>query len=172
MNPQQLIEKTCLMSCIMVAAFILFACLAITSYILGPVSAQITPSLTSTSTPDSLTSPQSSVMPESLPSLDSEIRPVAQDTADLQNSTTTNITQLATISSTTTNQPIVPASLAPVSTESNVDSGDYDDSGDGSSGDDSNDDDNGDDDSGDDGDGDGGDSVAIAGGGGAFASAG
>src|SRR5688572_27916951 len=95
--------------------------------------------------------------------------------ATVQNSTSANITQLATIPP-TSSQPITPASFTPVSEEpvddesddSTSSTDDDEDESDGSSGDDDGDDseDNGND------DGDGGDSSASAGGGGAFASAG
>ena len=150
-----MIEKACLITCVVAAAFILFASIAATSYLLGPVSAQISPSV---STPDSSTSPQSSVLPKNLQSADLDSGFTVQDAVgSVENNATTNITQLATIAP-IVEQPIIPASLAPASPESS---------------DDSNDDDSGDDDSGDDdGDGGGGGSVAIAGGGEAFASAG
>jgi hypothetical protein len=97
------------------------------------------------------------VLPESLPSSDTGIEFVAQNMTDpVQNNTSANITQLETIPS-IIDQPITPTSFTPVSKE-------FDNS------DDSGDDDSGDDDSGD--DGDGGGSVAIAGDGGAFTSAG
>src|SRR5918996_1724153 len=129
-------------SFIAAAASVLLAYMIATSHLPGLASAQMTPS--SSPMPDSSTSPQSSVLPESLQSLDSEIRPVAQDIGEpLQNNTTSNITQLATLPS-IVNQPIIPASLTPVSAESNDDDS-GDDFNDDDSGDDSNDDDSGDD---------------------------
>ena len=124
---------------IVAATAVLLAFLSVPSMIPGQVSAQITPSGT----------PGPS-------NVGIGFGFMAQDSADpVQNSTSANITQLATIPP-TANQPITPAALTPVSEVS-------DDSDDSSS---SNDDD---DDSDDDGDGG---SSAFAGGGGAFASAG
>ncbi|MGH9974463.1 MAG: hypothetical protein ACRD8Z_01310, partial [Nitrososphaeraceae archaeon] len=135
-SQKYMIEKACLITCVVAAAFILLASIAVTSYLLGPVSAQITPSV---STPDSSTISQSSVLPKNLQSADLEGGFTAQNTAgSVQNNATTNITQLATIAP-IVEQPITPASLAPVSAESSGDSNDDD------SGDDSNDDDSGDD---------------------------
>jgi hypothetical protein len=148
---------------IVAATAVLLAFLSVPSMIPGQVSAQITPS----GTPG--------------PS-NAGIGFMAQDSADpVQNSTSANITQLATIPP-TANQPITPAALTPVSevsddsddsSSSNDDDSDDssssndDDSDDSSSSDD--DDDDSDDDSDDDGDGS---SSAFSGGGGAFASAG
>jgi hypothetical protein len=148
---------------IVAATAVLLAFLSVPSMMPGQVSAQITPSGT----------------PE--PS-NAGIGFMAQDSADpVQNSTSANITQLATIPP-TANQPITPAALTPVSevsdesddsSSSNDDESDDssssndDESDDSSSSDDSDDDSDGDSD----GDGDGG-SSAFAGGGGAFASAG
>ena len=144
---------------IVAATAVLLAFLSVPSMIPGQVSAQITPSGT----------PGPSNVGFGF---------MAQDSADpVQNSTSANITQLATIPP-TANQPITPAALTPVS-EVSDDSDDSsssndDDSDDSSSSndDDSDDSSSSDDDDGDsDGDGDGG-SSAFAGGGGAFASAG
>ena len=157
---------------IVASTSVLLAFLSVPSQTPSQVSAQITPSST-------------------LESQDTEIGFIAQDPADpVQNSTSANITQLATILP-AASQPITPASFTPVSevTEDSGDSassnGDDDDSdrtaavavtmiivmimawqwrGDGDG-----DNDNGD---GDSDDGDGGDSSAFAGGGGAFAFAG
>ena len=163
---------------IVAATSVLLAFISVPSQIPSQVSAQITPSLT-------------------LESQDTGIGFMAQDPADpVQNSTSANITQLATILP-TASQTITPASFTPVSevtedsgdsTSSNGDdddsdsssssssssSGDSDndnsdDSGDGDNDNGDGDNDNGD---GDSDDGDGGGSSAFAGGGGAFASAG
>jgi hypothetical protein len=85
----------------------------------------------------------------------SNIGLMGQDSADpIQNTTASNITQLATVSP-TTSQPIAPASLTPVVEESDESSStNDDDENDGNDGDDSGDDDSGDDDSGDDDSGD------------------
>ena len=137
------------------------------------VSAQITPSST-------------------LESQDTEIGFIAQDPADpVQNSTSANITQLATILP-AASQPITPASFTPVSevtedsgdsASSNGDDDDSDSSSSGSDNDNNDDNDNGDGDNdngdgdndngdGDSNEGDGGGNSAFAGGGGAFAFAG
>lgn len=144
-------------------------------------SAQITPSAVAPMPSGSSTGPQSSVLPESLPSIDTGIEFVAQNITDpVQNNTATNITQLATIPP-VIDQPITPTSFTPVSEESDdssdsssnddddddnySSSNDDDDSGDGdSSGDDSSGDDSGDE--------DGEDGGAFASAGSAFASAG
>ena len=149
--------KICMMGFVATTA-VLLAFLSIPSHVPGYVSAQITPSST-------------------LESSGPGIGFMTQDSAaTVQNSTSANITQLATIPP-TSSQPITPASFTPVSEEpvddesddSTSSTDDDDDESDGSSGDDDNADseDNGDDD----GDG-GGSSSASAGGGGAFASAG
>jgi hypothetical protein len=169
------IEKTCLMSFVVAVFSVLLASLAATSYIPGPASAQIVPS---TSMPDSSANPQSSVLPKSLQPADSGIEFMPHP-ASVQNSTTTNITQLATVLP-TVDQPITPSSIVPISEDSDDsddsrDDGDENNSGsnDDNGDDDSGDDDSGDDDSGDDDrDGDEGGSVAVAGSGGAFAFAG
>ena len=148
---------------IVASTAVLLAFLSVPSMIPGQVSAQITPS----GTPG--------------PS-NAGIGFMAQDSADpVQNSTSANITQLATIPP-NANQPITPAAITPVSevsddsddsSSSNDDDSDDssssndDDSDDSSSSND--DDDDTDEDSDDDGDGG---SSAFAGGGGAFASAG
>jgi hypothetical protein len=148
---------------IVAATAVLLAFLSVPSMIPGQVSAQISPS--GTQGPSNAGTDF-----------------MAQDSADpVQNSTSANITQLATIPP-ITNQPITPAALVPVSevsddsddsSSSNDDDSDDssssndDDSDDSSSSND--DDDDSDDDSDDDGDGG---SSAFAGGGGAFASAG
>ena len=137
---------------IVAATAVMLASLSVPSMIPGQVLAQITPS----GTPG--------------PS-NAGIGFMAQDSADpVQNSTSANITQLATIPP-TANQPITPAALTPVSEVSDESddssSSNDDESDDSSSSDDSDDDSDGDSD----GDGDGG-SSAFAGGGGAFASAG
>jgi hypothetical protein len=152
---------------IVAATSVLLAFMSVPSQIPSQVSAQITPSLT-------------------LESQDTGIGFMAQDPADpVQNSTSANITQLATILP-AASQPITPASFTPVSevTEDSDDSassnGDEDDSDSSSSSsrdsDNDNSDDSGDGDSdngdGDSDDGDGGGSSASAGGGGAFAFAG
>jgi hypothetical protein len=184
-----LTQKTSTMSFV-VGTLVLLATISVLSHLPDQALAQITPSAL---TSDSSTSPQSSVLPQNLPSSDSEIGFMAQDSANsIQNSTAGNITQLATILP-IIDQPITPASFIPISEvtddsddsssdNADDDSGDDDsgddDSGDDDSGDDdSGDDDSGDDDSGDDdsgdggdgGDGDGGGSSAFAGSGGAFA---
>jgi hypothetical protein len=144
---------------IVAATAVLLTFLSVPFMIPGQVSAQITPS--GTSGPSN-----------------AGIGFMAQDSADpVQNSTSANITQLATIPP-TANQPITPAALTPVS-EVSDDSDDSsssndDDSDDSSSSNDDDSDDSSssndsDDDSDDDGDGG---SSAFAGGGGAFASAG
>ncbi|MGE5661449.1 MAG: hypothetical protein ACM3X1_04305 [Ignavibacteriales bacterium] len=133
---------------IVAATSVLLAFLSVPSMIPGQVSAQITPS--GTPGPSNV-------------GIGFAFGFMAQDSADpVQNSTSANITQLATIPP-TANQPITPAALTPVSEVS-------DDSDDSSS---SNDDDSDDSSSSndDDDDSDGG-SSAFAGGGGAFASAG
>jgi hypothetical protein len=145
-------EKICMMGFVAITA-VLLAFLSIPSQVPGHVSAQIIPSTTLDSS-----GPGIGFMTE-------------DSAATVQNSTSANITQLATIS-----QPITPASFTPVSEEpvddesddSTSSNDDDDDESDSSSGDDDDDDseDNGDD------DGDGGGNSASAGGGGAFASAG
>jgi hypothetical protein len=142
--------KICMMGFVAITA-VLLAFLSIPSQVPGHVSAQIIPSTTLDSS-----GPGIGFMTE-------------DSAATVQNSTSANITQLATIS-----QPITPASFTPVSEEPVDDESDDstsstdDDESDGNSGDDDDDDseDNGDD------DGDGGGNSASAGGGGAFASAG
>lgn len=149
--------KICRMGFVATTA-VLLAFLSIPSQVPGHVSAQITPSST-------------------LESSGPGIGFMTQDSAaTVQNSTSANITQLATIPP-TVSQPITPASFTPVSEEpaddesdDSTSSNDDDDESDSSSGDgDGDDDDSGD--NGDD-DGDGGGSSASAGGGGAFAFAG
>ena len=163
----QITLKLCMMG-IVASTSVLLAFMSVPSQTPSQVSAQITPSST-------------------LESQDTEIGFIAQDPADpVQNSTSANITQLATILP-AASQPITPASFTPVSevTEDSGDSassnGDDDDSDSSSSGSDNeNNDDNGDGDGdgdndngdGDSDDGDGGGSSAFAGGGGAFAFAG
>lgn len=160
---------------ILAATSFLLAFLSVQSQVPSQVWAQITPSL-------------------ALDSSGNGIGFMAQDPADpVQNSTSANITQLATILP-AVNQPIIPASFTPTigatedpddSTSSNDDddsdsSSNDDDDSDSSSSDsdndssssDNDDNDNGDDDSDGGDDGDGGGSSASAGGGGAFASAG
>ena len=157
---------------IVAATSVLLAFISVPSQTPSQVSAQITPS-------------------SALGSQDTEIGFIAQDPADpVQNSTSANITQLATILP-ASSQPITPASFTPVSevTEDSGDSassnGDDDDSDSSSSGSDNdNNDDNGngngngngdsdnDNGDGDSDEGDGGGSSAFAGGGGAFAFAG
>jgi hypothetical protein len=142
--------KICMMGFVAITA-VLLVFLSIPSQVPGHVSAQIIPSTTLDSS-----GPGIGFMTE-------------DSAATVQNSTSANITQLATIS-----QPITPASFTPVSEEPVDDESDDstsstdDDESDGNSGDDDDDDseDNGDD------DGDGGGNSASAGGGGAFASAG
>lgn len=176
LNHRYMIEKTHLTSFVVAVSSVLLASWAATSYIPGPASAQITPS---TLTPDTSTSPPFSVLPKSLQSADTGIEFMPQSTASpVQNSTTTNITQLATIPP-TVSQPITPSSL-PISENSD----DSNNSGDGDDENNSNNNDNDDDDRADndgdddddsdddDGGGNGDGSVAIAGGGGAFAFAG
>jgi hypothetical protein len=181
LKQRDMIEKTYMMSFVVAVSSVLLASLAVISYIPGPASAQIVPS---TSMPDSSANPQSSVLPKSLQPADSGIESMPH-LASVQNSTTTNITQLATVLPTVPDQPITPSSIVPISEDSDdsddsrndsdennsSDDGDENNSG---SNDDSGDDDSGDDDSdnNDDGDGDEGGSVAVAGGGGAFAFAG
>lgn len=147
--------KICMMGFVAITA-VLLAFLSIPSQVPVHVSAQIIPSST-------------------LESSGPGIGFMTQDSAaTVQNSTSTNITQLATIPP-TVSQPITPASFTPVSEEPVDDESDDssssndDDESDSSSGDDDDDDseDNGDDD----GDGDGRGSSASAGGG-AFAFAG
>jgi hypothetical protein len=149
--------KICMMG--FVATAVLLAFLSIPSHVPGYVSAQITPSST-------------------LESSGPGIGFMTQDSAaTVQNSTSANITQLATIPP-TVSQPITPASFTPVSEEpvdyesdDSTRSNDDDDyESDSRSGDD--DDDGSEDNGDDDGDGDGGGSRASAGGGGAFAFAG
>ncbi|MGB7634265.1 MAG: hypothetical protein WBL68_11115 [Nitrososphaeraceae archaeon] len=165
----QITLKLCMMG-IVASTSVLLAFMSVPSQTPSQVSAQITPSST-------------------LESQDTEIGFIAQDPADpVQNSTSANITQLATILP-AASQPITPASFTPVSevTENSGDSassnGDDDDSDSSSSGSDNdNNDDNGDDNGdndndndngdGESDDGDGGGSSAFAGGGGAFAFAG
>lgn len=120
------------------------------------VSAQITPSASSVN----------------------ELGFMAQNTTDpVQNTTATNITQLATVLP-TVNQPIAPTSFAPVSEESDesTSSSNNDDDDDSNSDNNGEDDDgggdSGDDDSGDDDSGDGNGGGRSASAGGAFASAG
>ena len=153
-NQDKVTVKICMMGFVAVTA-VLLAFLSIPFQVPGQLSAQITPSLT-------------------LESSDPGIGFMTQDSAaPVQNSTSANITQLATIIP-TVSQPITPASFTPVSEEVDGDESDDssssndDDESDSSSGDDDNDNDN---DNGDD-DGDGGGSSASAGGGGAFAFAG
>lgn len=181
LKQRDMIEKAYVMSFVVAVSSVLLASLAAISYIPGPASAQIVPS---TSMPDSSANPQSSVLPKSLQPADSGVESMPHP-ASVQNSTTTNITQLATVLP-TVNQPITPSSIVPISEDSDDsddsrDDGDENNSGsnDDSSNDDSGNDDSGDDDSddddsdnNDDGDGDEGGSVAVAGGGGAFAFAG
>jgi hypothetical protein len=148
--------KICMMGFVAINA-VLLAFLSIPSQVPGHVSAQIIPSTTLDSS-----GPGIGFMTE-------------DSAATVLNSTSANITQLATIPP-TSSQPITPASFTPVSEEpvddesddSTSSTDDDDDESDGSSGDDDDDDseDNGND------DGDGGGSSASAGGGGAFASAG
>lgn len=149
--------KICMMGFVAITA-VLLACLSIPSQVPGHVSAQIIPSTTLDSS-----GPGIGFMTE-------------DSAATVQNSTSANITQLATIPP-AISQPITPASFTPVSEEpvddesddSTSSNDDDDDESDSSSGDD---DDNDSEDNGDnDGDGDGGGSSASAGGG-AFASAG
>ena len=161
----QMTLKLCMMG-IVAATSVLLAFMSVLSQTPSQVSAQITPSST-------------------LDSQDTEIGFIAQDPADpVQNSTSANITQLATILP-AASQPITPASFTPVSeaTEDSGDSNGDDDESDSSSSsgsDNDNSDDNGDGDAdndngdgdGDSDDGDGGGSNAFAGGGGAFAFAG
>jgi hypothetical protein len=169
--------KTSVMSFV-VGTLVLLATISVLSHLPDQALAQITPSAL---TSDSSTSPQSSVVPQNLPSSDSEIGFMAQDSANsIQNNTAGNITQLATILP-TIDQPITPASFIPISevtddsddsSSDNVDDdGGDDDGGDDDGGDDDGgDDDGGDDDGGDDDGGDGGDgSSTSAGSGGAFA---
>ena len=148
--------KICMMGFVAINA-VLLAFLSIPSQVPGHVSAQIIPSTT-------------------LDSSGPGIGFMTEDSAStVQNSTSANITQLATIPL-TSSQPITPASFTPVSEEpvddesddSTSSTDDDDDESDGSSGDDDGDDSEGNDND----DGDGGDSTASAGGGGAFASAG
>jgi hypothetical protein len=166
----QMTLKLCMLG-IVAATSVLLAFMSVPSQTPSQVSAQITPS-------------------SALESQDTEIGFIAQDPAEpVQNSTSANITQLATILP-AASQPITPASFTPVSeaTEGSGDSassnGDDDDSDSSSSGgsDNENNDDNGDGDGdgdndndngdGESDDGDGGGSSAFAGGGGAFAFAG
>ena len=151
--------KVCMMGFVAITA-VLLAFLSIPSQVPGHVSAQITPSST-------------------LESSGPGIGFMTQDSAaTLQNSTSANITQLATIPP-IVSQPITPASFTPVSEEpvddeSDDSSSSNDDDESDSSSSSSNDDDDdseGNGDGGDDG-GDGGGSSASAGGGGAFESAG
>jgi hypothetical protein len=96
---------------------------------------------------------------------------VAQNTTDpLQNSTAANITQLATILP-TVDQPVTPASFAPVSEESDdsTSSSDEDDDDENDDSNNNSDDDDDDDDDDDGNNGNGGSSVSV---GGAFASVG
>jgi hypothetical protein len=147
--------KICMMGFVATTA-VLLAFLSIPSHVPGYVSAQITPSST-------------------LESSGPGIGFMTQDSAaTVQNSTSANITQLATIPP-TVSQPITPASFTPVSEEPVDDESDdstrsIDVESDSSSGDD--DDDGSEDNGDDDGDGDGGGSRASAGGRGAFAFAG
>ncbi len=146
--------KICMMGFVAITA-VLLAFLSIPSQVPGHVSAQIIPSTTLDSS-----GPGIGFMTE-------------DSAATVQNNTSANITQLATIPP-TISQPITPASFTPVSEEpvddesddSTSSTDDDDDESDSSSGDDDDSEDNGDD------DGDGGGSSASAGGGGAFASAG
>ncbi len=149
----QLVLKFSMMGIVAVTAVVL-AFLSLPEMVPGQVSAQITPS-------------------SNVESSNTGIGFMAQNSAEpVQNSTSANITQLATIPS-AANQPITPATFTPIS-EGNVDSDDSsssnddDESDSGSS--DNNSDDSDDSDNSDD-DGDGG-SSASAGGGGAFAFAG
>src|ERR671919_239460 len=141
------ILTTCMMGSVAATA-ILLAAILIPTY---QASAQITPSST-----------QSSVLPENLQSAGGLL---SQDLVDsVQNSTTSNITQLATVLP-AVSQPITPLTAAPVTEETS----DSDDENNASSND--NDDNDGDDDSrNDDNDGDG--RGAFAASGGAFAIAG
>ena len=157
--------KLCIMG-IVAATSVLLAFISVPSQTPSQVSAQITPS-------------------SALGSQDTEIGFIAQDPADpVQNSTSANITQLATILP-AASQPITPASFTPVSevaedsgdsASSNGDDDDSDSSSSGSDNDNNDDNDDGDgdndNDDGDSDDGDGGGSSAFAGGGGAFAFAG
>jgi uncharacterized membrane protein YgcG len=137
---------------IIAATAVLLAFLTVPSQVPGQVSAQITPSVT----------PEPST---------AGVGFMAQDSEDpAQNSTSANITQLATILP-AANQPITPATFTPVSEESD-DSDDSSSSNDDDESDSSSSDDSGDDSGDDSDDGDGGGSSAFAGGGGAFASAG
>lgn len=161
----QITLKLCMMG-IVASTSVLLAFMSVLSQTPSQVSAQITPSST-------------------LESQDTEIGFIAQDPADpVQNSTSANITQLATILP-AASQPITPASFTPVSevtedsgdsASSNGDDDDSDSSSSGSDNDNNDDNDNGDGDNdngdGDSDDGDGGGSSAFAGGGGAFAFAG
>jgi type IV secretory pathway VirB10-like protein len=140
-------------------AFVTAVLIAITSTLLhipNQASAQITPA--------------PSILDSSVDGLEF----VAQNTTDpLQNSTAANITQLATILP-TVDQPVTPASFAPVTEESDESTSSSDEDDDDDENDDSNnnsDDDNGEDDDDDDdsGNGNGGSSVSV---GGAFASVG
>lgn len=150
----QIALKFCVLSLVTTTA-VLLAFLSAPSLTLNQVSAQITPSITP--------------VPADL-----RIGYMAQDSADpVQNSTSANITQLATVLP-VANQPITPASYTPLveETEDSDSASSEDDDYDSASS--SSDNDNGDDsdnDNGDD-DGDGGGSFAFAGGGGAFAFAG
>jgi type IV secretory pathway VirB10-like protein len=140
-------------------AFVTAVLIAITSTLLhipNQASAQITPA--------------PSIFDSSVDGLEF----VAQNTTDpQQNSTAANITQLATILP-TVDQPVTPASFAPVTEESDESTSSSDEDDDDDENDDSNnnsDDDNGEDDDDDDdsGNGNGGSSVSV---GGAFASVG
>ncbi|MGB7664954.1 MAG: hypothetical protein WBL67_19645 [Nitrososphaeraceae archaeon] len=161
----QITLKLCMMG-IVASTSVLLAFMSVLSQTPSQVSAQITPSST-------------------LESQDTEIGFIAQDPADpVQNSTSANITQLATILP-AASQPITPASFTPVSevtedsgdsASSNGDDDDSDSSSSGSDNDNNDDNDNGDGDNdngdGDSNEGDGGGNSAFAGGGGAFAFAG
>jgi hypothetical protein len=147
------------------AAAILLASILIPTY---QASAQITP-----------TSPRSSLLPEDLQSAAGLL---SQDPMDfVQNITTTNITQLATVLPTVNNQPII-SPLTAVNEESDESSNsnddyddDHDDENNSNSNDNDDDDNNGDDDSrneDNDRDGRGGGRGAFAVSGGAFAMAG
>jgi hypothetical protein len=157
---QDQLLKFSMMSIVAVTAVVL-ALLIVPEIVPGQVSAQITPS--------------SNAEPSN-----AGIGFMAQNSADpVQNSTSANITQLATIFP-AANQPITPATFTPVSeptgdSDDSSSSNDDDESDSSSNDNDSDNSDNSDDsdDSDDsDNDGDGGGSSASAGGGGAFAFAG
>jgi hypothetical protein len=154
---QNQLLKFSMMGIVAVTAVVL-ALLTVPEIVPGQVSAQITPS--------------SNAEPSN-----AGIGFMAQNSADpIQNSTSANITQLATIFP-AANQPITPATFTPVSeqtgdSDDSSSSNDDDESDSSSNDNDSDNSDNSDDSDDSDNDGDGGGSSASAGGGGAFAFAG